>query len=166
MHREALRLAREEQRVVVMIEPIALYPMRDLHDEGDGLWMRHYPAAGETAPLGELSVDGAGTDLAIVTYGNGVYLSHQARKVLEQQDVNTRIVDLRWLAPLPGDALIQATRDCAHVLIIDECRNTGSQSEALMALFAEAGRTGIARETAIGLLHRNRARLWRDAAQP
>ncbi len=31
MLRECVRLAREEQRVVVFLEPIALYPMRDLH---------------------------------------------------------------------------------------------------------------------------------------
>ena len=36
MLRECVRLAREEQRVVVFIEPIALYPMRDLHEAGDG----------------------------------------------------------------------------------------------------------------------------------
>ena len=36
MLRECVRLAREEQRVVVFLEPIALYPMRDLHDEKDG----------------------------------------------------------------------------------------------------------------------------------
>jgi 2-oxoisovalerate dehydrogenase E1 component len=148
MHREAMRLAREEQRVVVMIEPIALYPLRDLLAEGDGLWMRRYPDTGETAPVGQVSVDGVGTDLAIVTFGNGVYLSHQARQSLEEQGVATRIVDLRWLAPLANDALLQATKDCAHVLIVDECRQTGSQSEALMTLFAEAGRTGVARETA------------------
>ena len=32
MLRECVRLAREEQRVVVFLEPIALYPMRDLHE--------------------------------------------------------------------------------------------------------------------------------------
>ena len=39
MLRECVRLAREEQRVVVFLEPIALYPMRDLHGDKDGLWM-------------------------------------------------------------------------------------------------------------------------------
>ncbi|MCY4169726.1 MAG: thiamine pyrophosphate-dependent enzyme, partial [Rhodobacter sp.] len=43
MLRECVRLAREEQRVVVFLEPIALYPMRDLHKAGDGLWMQRYP---------------------------------------------------------------------------------------------------------------------------
>src|SRR6056297_1942511 len=47
MMREAVRLAREEQRVVVIVEPIALYPMRDLHGEGDGGWMRRYPEPDE-----------------------------------------------------------------------------------------------------------------------
>ena len=37
MLRECVRLAREEQRVVVFLEPIALYPMRDLHADKDAL---------------------------------------------------------------------------------------------------------------------------------
>ncbi len=148
MYREAVRLAREEQRVVVMIDPIALYPMRDLHTPGDGSWMRRYPQAGRTMPLGKVGVEGQGGDLAIVTYGNGRYLSTRARARLADKGIATRIVDLRWLAPLAGDAVLAATRDCAHVLIVDECRATGSQSEALMALFGEAGRSGVARVTA------------------
>ena len=47
------------------------------------------------------------------------------------------MIDLRWLAPLNEDGLIDAVAGCEHILIVDECRRTGSQSEALMALFAE-----------------------------
>ena len=47
------------------------------------------------------------------------------------------MIDLRWLAPLNEDGVIEVTRGCKRVLIVDECRRTGSQSEALMALFAE-----------------------------
>jgi len=148
MYREAVRLAREEQRVVVMIEPIALYPMRDLIKPDDGGWMRQYPAPDERAPLGQVGVHGQGGDLAIVTYGNGRYLSTQAQARLAETGVKARIVDLRWLAPLAESAVLEATKDCAHVLIVDECRQTGSQSEALMAMFGEAGRTGVARVTA------------------
>lgn len=148
MYREAVRLAREEQRVVAMIEPIALYPMRDLLEDGDGGWMRSYPPAGEAAPLGEVAVTGQGSDLAIVTYGNGVYLSRQVQADLAAEGIGARIVDLRWLAPLAADAVLEQTADCAHVLVVDECRRTGSQSEALAALFAEAGRMGVARVTA------------------
>ena len=145
MMREAVRLAREEQRVVVFVEPIALYPMRDLHEPKDGGWMRRYPAPDQSIALGEVGQHGDGTDLAIVTYGNGRYLSAQAQADLEARGIKTRIVDLRWLAPLPAPALLAATKDCKHVLIVDECRTTGSQSEGLMALFAEAGERPAAR---------------------
>jgi 2-oxoisovalerate dehydrogenase E1 component len=47
------------------------------------------------------------------------------------------VIDLRWLAPLAEDALLSAVASCGRILIVDECRITGSQSEALMALFAE-----------------------------
>ncbi len=152
MLRECARLALEEQRVIVFLEPIALYMTRDLHAEGDALWTAPYAAPGEMKPirLGELGVHGDGTDLAIVTYGNGHYLSRQAEKILsDQHGVASRVIDLRWLAPLNEDGLIEAVKGCERILIVDECRKTGSQSEALMALFAErAPGTPTARITA------------------
>ncbi|HMG46403.1 MAG TPA: thiamine pyrophosphate-dependent enzyme [Allosphingosinicella sp.] len=140
MLRECVRLALDEQRVVVFLEPIALYMTRDLHEEGDGLWTSAYAAPGEAKPvrLGEVGRHGDGTDLAIISYGNGYYLSRQAEKILrEQHGLNLRVIDLRWLAPLNEDGLLGAVAGCDRVLIVDECRRTGSQSEALMALFAE-----------------------------
>ncbi|WP_299948119.1 thiamine pyrophosphate-dependent enzyme [uncultured Ruegeria sp.] len=137
MLRECVRLAREEQRVVVFLEPIALYPMRDLHGAQDGEWMTTYPSPDQKIALGEIGIHGRGTDLAIVTYGNGHYLSRQALPELEAAGLKTRIIDIRWLAPLPTDALREATKMCKHILIVDECRRTGSQSEALMTFFVE-----------------------------
>ena len=138
MLRECVRLAHEEQRVVVFVEPIALYMTRDLHAEGDALWTSRYVPPGEAdIRLGEIGVHGDGTDLAIVSYGNGYYLSRQAERLLAERGIATRVIDLRWLAPLAEDALLAATAACRRVLIVDECRVTGSQSEALMALFAE-----------------------------
>ncbi|RKF16079.1 MFS transporter [Roseovarius spongiae] len=137
MLRECVRLAREEQRVVVFMEPIALYPMRDLLEAGDGAWMETYPAPDRVIGLGEVGVHGDGTDLAIVTYGNGHYLSRQAQARLAGDGVNARVIDMRWIAPLPEDALLRAVEGCDAVLIVDECRRTGGQAEALMALFTE-----------------------------
>jgi 2-oxoisovalerate dehydrogenase E1 component len=140
MLRECVRVALEEQRVIVFVEPIALYMTRDLHEEGDALWTSTYAAPGEAKPirLGDLGVHGEGTDLAIVTYGNGYFLSRQAEKILsEHHGLVLRVIDLRWLAPLNEQGLLEAVAGCERVLIVDECRKTGSQSEALMALFVE-----------------------------
>ena len=138
MLRECVRLAHEEGRVVVFVEPIALYMTRDLHETGDGLWSSVYQPPGEGAiGFGEIGLAGEGTDLAIVTYGNGFHLSLQAQKLLARQGVAVRVIDLRWLAPVNDDAVIAAVAPCNRVLVVDECRITGGQNEALMALLAE-----------------------------
>jgi 2-oxoisovalerate dehydrogenase E1 component len=148
MLRECVRLAREEQRVVVFLEPIALYPMRDLHTDKDGAWMQTYPAPDQIIPFGEIGQHGQGTDLAIVTFGNGTYLSHQALPALTQAGINTRIIDTRWLSPLPTEALITATKDCKNILIVDETRHSGGVAEAFMALFTEQTTAKLKRLTA------------------
>jgi 2-oxoisovalerate dehydrogenase E1 component len=148
MLRECVRLAREEQRVVVFLEPIALYPMRDLHSEKDGGWMCRYPDPSETIALGEVGVHGDGKDLAIVTFANGYYLSRQAERRLADAGVKARVIDLRWLSPLPADALVDAVAGAEHILIVDETRRSGGIAEALMALCAERTKVPVARITA------------------
>lgn len=148
MLRECVRLAREEQRVVVFLEPIALYTMRDLHVEKDGLWMRHYPAAPERIEFGEVGIHGEGADLAIVSYGNGLYLSRQAERTLRDRGLDLRTIDLRWLSPLPEASLLEATEGCRRVLIVDECRRSANLSEALITLFAERSSIPAARVAA------------------
>lgn len=140
MLREAVRLAREEQRVVVFVEPIALYPMRDLHEAGDGLWMSAYPGENDVIRSDEAGVHGTGTDLAILTYGNGHYLSRQAQPILEAGGIATRVIDMRWLAPVPEAAILAAVSGCDHVLVVDECRRTGGQGDALMTLLGNGGK--------------------------
>ncbi|MEM0948594.1 MAG: thiamine pyrophosphate-dependent enzyme [Pseudomonadota bacterium] len=141
MLRECVRLAREEQRLVVFLEPIALYPMRDLHEVGDEGWLTNYPSPGETIGLGEVGVHGYGKDIAIVSFANGYYLSLQAAERLRAEGINARVVDTRWLSPLPEQALVAAVEGAESVLVVDETRKTGGLSEALVTLFAE--RTGL-----------------------
>jgi 2-oxoisovalerate dehydrogenase E1 component len=136
MLRECVRLAREEQRVVVFVEPIALYPMRDLHEKGDKGWMQAYPEVGERIAFGKVGVTGDGP-VAIVTYGNGHYLSQQAASVLADKGVATRIIDLRWISPLPETDLVAALAGAERVLVVDECRKSGNVGEGVVTLLTE-----------------------------
>jgi len=140
MLREAVRLANEQQRIIAFLEPIALYMSRDLHEEKDAAWAFDYPAPDteKKITLGEIHQNGAGTDLCIISYGNGYYLSCKAAKVLqEQHGVRLRIIDLRWLSPLNIEAIAAAAAPCQSILIVDECRETGSLSEELMTKLYE-----------------------------
>lgn len=137
MLRTCAEEAWERGRVVVFVEPIALYMTRDLLSEGDKAWTSSYPREGEIK-LGEFGVHGESDELTIVTYGNGYFYSRQAAAELEaQHGVKTKIIDLRWLAPINGAALVEEIGDCPHVLIVDECRKTGSWSEWMCGLLLE-----------------------------
>lgn len=138
MLRTCARLAYEQQRIIAFVEPIALYMTKDLHQAGDNEWLFEYPPINETIELNEIGVYGESDQLVILTYGNGYYLSRQAVKELEQRHhLSAKIIDLHWLAPLPEAAILQAVASCQQVLIVDECRKTGSLSEALITLLVE-----------------------------
>lgn len=153
MLRTCVAHAYEQRRVIVFIEPIAIYMNRDLHEKDDALWASIYtpPGKGKPIAMGQFGVWGEGVDLCILTYGNGYFLSRQAAKILhEQHGIRLRIIDLRWLAPLDEQRLVEAMAPCEKVLIVDECRRTGSLSEALVTLLVEHSPTQhhIARITA------------------
>jgi 2-oxoisovalerate dehydrogenase E1 component len=132
-------------RVVVFLEPIALYHEKDLHAEGDGGWLTDYPAPGEILLPGEVGAyPAAGAERApylIVSYANGLRMSLQAQKILEEvHGIACDVVDLRWLNPLPFEATAAAAEGRAGVLVVDECRETGGGiAEAVVANLAERG---------------------------
>jgi 2-oxoisovalerate dehydrogenase E1 component len=107
--------------------------MRDLHAAKDGLWMTRYPAPDRRVGFGEVGVHGGGTDLALVTFGNGHYLCHKALPQLRAAGIDPRIIDLRWLSPLPERSLLAALGDVPNILVVDETRRSGGLAEGLMA---------------------------------
>lgn len=141
MMRTSIKLAQEQQRIVVFLEPIALYMTKDLHEEGDGGWLHHYQHTPliEHKPNQQIKVFGEGTDICIITYGNGYLLSRQAERKLAEQNINVRVIDLRWLVPLDEKGIIEQVKGCENVLIVDECRKTGSLSEEIMTLLCLSG---------------------------
>jgi 2-oxoisovalerate dehydrogenase E1 component len=131
--RGALAMASADGSVVVMVEPIALYHERDLHEPGDGGWLATVPPPDTLLLPGAVGVLGDGTDLAVVTYGNGVRMALRVLRRLEAEGVAGRVVDLRWLAPLPLPAVHDAVAACDAVLVVDECRASGGVADALLA---------------------------------
>ncbi|HET7686067.1 MAG TPA: thiamine pyrophosphate-dependent enzyme [Candidatus Limnocylindria bacterium] len=142
MLRGAVAMAIEDGRVVVFLEPIALYHEKDLHADGDGGWLTTYPAPPEALLPGEVGVhEPDASDLLIVSYANGLRLSLQAaRRLREEHDIAARVLDLRWLNPLPTEALREHAASCGAVLVVDECRATGGGiADAVIADLVEHG---------------------------
>jgi 2-oxoisovalerate dehydrogenase E1 component len=144
--RTCLAAAEADGTVSVFLEPIALYDQRDMLKPGDDAWRAPYPApplwGSFHAPVGRASVWGAGSDLTLVSYGNGLRMSMRVAADLEREGIDCRVVDLRWLAPLPIDDVFREANATGRLLIVDETRRTGGISESLVTGMLEAGFDG------------------------
>lgn len=133
MMRTCAAHAKEEGRVVFFLEPIALYMKKDLHQVNDGQWQFHYPSPNQSTPMHQGRVYlPENKDLLIVSYANGLHMSLQAAKILqEKHNIHARVFDLRWLKPFPLDHLEKAAKGFQKILFVDECREFGGVSEIL-----------------------------------
>ncbi|WP_416562645.1 thiamine pyrophosphate-dependent enzyme [Nocardia testacea] len=144
--RTCVAAARVDGRVCVFLEPIALYHTRDLYEPDDGQWA----ATAETThvPVGRARAYGDGTDLTIVAFANTVPMSLRVARRLARRGAGVRVLDLRWLAPLPVADLIRHAEATGRVLVADETRRSGGVSESVCAALVDAGFTGaLARVT-------------------
>jgi 2-oxoisovalerate dehydrogenase E1 component len=139
MLRTCVEAARTDGAVCVYLEPIALYHTRDLHEDGDDGWLA--PAAGD-APLGAARTYGDGADLTLVSWANGLRMSLRVARELERRGVRARVLDLRWLAPLPVEDLLREAAATGRVLVVDETRRTGGVSEGVVTALVDAGYEG------------------------
>ena len=152
MLRTCVAAGRVDGTLSVFLEPIALYHSTDLHEDGDGLWTAPYAGpdawAERHVPIGSARTHGEGTDLTVVTFANGVPMSLRVAERLRQRGIGVRVVDLRWLAPLPVDDVLREARATGAVLVVDETRRTGGVSEGIVTALVDAGFAGaVARVT-------------------
>lgn len=124
----------------VFLEPIALYHNRDLHGPGDNGWLTTDAAVDST--VGTARTHGDGVDLTIVTFGNGLPMSLRVSKHLQDNGIGTRVVDLRWLNPLPVDDVLREALATGRVLVVDETRRTGGVGQHVIAALVERGFRG------------------------
>ncbi|MBO3738394.1 transketolase C-terminal domain-containing protein [Actinoplanes flavus] len=154
MLRSCLAAAEVDGSVCVFLEPAALYQTRDLYQQGDNEWLAPYPAPGgwadEHVPIGRARIYGLGTaqDLTIVTYGNGVRMSLRVAAQLAADGYGSRVVDLRWLNPLPTADLLREAAATGRVLIVDETRRSGGVGEGVLAALVDGAFVGSARRVA------------------
>jgi 2-oxoisovalerate dehydrogenase E1 component len=141
MLRTAAAAARADGRVCVFLEPIALYHVRDLHEPGDDGWLGKHPSP--HVPLGRGRTHGSGDDLTLVTFANGVRMSLRVARRLAERGVGCRVLDLRWLAPLPLDDVIRDATATGRVLVVDETRRTGGVAEAVLSGLVDARFDGV-----------------------
>ncbi len=96
---------------------------------------------GETVvPIGTAEVRREGDDLTVFTYG---YMVHEtlsaSEKLSEEEGIEATVVDLRTLAPLDREAVLDNTRRTGKVLIVHEDNLTGGVGAEVSAIIAQDG---------------------------
>ncbi|MCB9777965.1 MAG: MFS transporter [Alphaproteobacteria bacterium] len=155
MLRTLLAAARVDGQVSCFLEPIALYMTKDLYDDKDGRWSFTYPAPGWSLPLGEVGVwtpwahdvdaewsgeelpaPAEGGDLTVLSFANGLWMSLRVARRLAAEGHRVRVVDLRWLKPLPAEAILAEVDHSGRCLVVDECRDHSGIADEVVSLVA------------------------------
>jgi len=88
-------------------------------------------------PIGVARLARAGTDATIVTYGATVWKALEASEALDHQGISVEILDLRTLAPLDDERILESVRKTNRVLIVHEDTRTGGFAGEITARINE-----------------------------
>jgi pyruvate/2-oxoglutarate/acetoin dehydrogenase E1 component len=86
---------------------------------------------------GQARVAREGADVALISYGAAVHTCLEAAGEAAKQGVEAAVIDLRTLAPLDVEAILEAARRCGRVVIVSEAPRTCSVASEISALIAE-----------------------------
>jgi 2-oxoisovalerate dehydrogenase E1 component beta subunit len=87
-------------------------------------------------PIGKANVARQGEDLSIFTYGLAVHQCLEAAEALAEE-VSVEVVDLRTLAPLDKETILESVRKTGKALIVHEDNLTGGIGGEVAAIIAE-----------------------------
>ena len=87
-----------------------------------------------TVEIGKAAIVKNGEKATVITYGMGV---HWAKEIVENNNLDVEIIDLRTLLPLDTDAIYSSVQKTGRVIILHEDCLTGGIGGELAALIAE-----------------------------
>jgi 2-oxoisovalerate dehydrogenase E1 component beta subunit len=88
-------------------------------------------------PIGKARVARAGRDISVITYAAMVYTALEAAETLAKEGIDLEILDLRTLAPLDKDAVIQTVRKTNKAIVLHEDTQTGGIAGEIAAIIQE-----------------------------
>lgn len=114
---------------VIYLEHMKLY--RSMREE--------VPDDAYTVPLDKAAVKREGTDVSIITYGYMVQASLKAADELAKEGINAEVVDLRTIAPLDEETILNSVKKTGKAVLVQEAQKQAGVSAQVAALIAEKG---------------------------
>jgi 2-oxoisovalerate dehydrogenase E1 component beta subunit len=135
-----------------MVEPATAYDAKGLlkaaiRDDDPVLYFEHkylyrrikdeVPDGDYIVPLGQAALKREGRDLSIITFGAMVHTALDAATKLAADRVEAEVLDLRSLAPLDREAILETVAKTNRVLLLHEATLTGGIGGELAAIIGE-----------------------------
>ena len=114
---------------VLFFEHKKLYRLPRLREE--------LPADDYIVEIGKARTMREGRDLSIITFGATVLTALDAAEELEKEGLDVEVLDLRTLAPLDKQAILDSVRKTNRVIVLHEASRTGGIGGEIAAMIAE-----------------------------
>jgi 2-oxoisovalerate dehydrogenase E1 component beta subunit len=102
---------------------------------------RHYredvPDGEYVVPIGLAALRTRGNDLSIISYGAAVHLCVEVASMLEREGHSAEVVDLRSLAPLDKETVLDSVKKTSRALIVHEANITAGFGAEIAAMIAQ-----------------------------
>jgi pyruvate dehydrogenase E1 component beta subunit len=97
----------------------------------------HVPPEDYTVELGRAEVKRSGSDLTMIAWSNMVGRCLAAAEVLEDEQIDVEVIDLRSLVPLDTDLILESVRKTGGVLIVQEAVRRGGIASDIASIIQE-----------------------------
>ncbi|MGO9084246.1 MAG: alpha-ketoacid dehydrogenase subunit beta [Candidatus Sulfotelmatobacter sp.] len=94
------------------------------------------PAEDYVVPIGKARLAREGKDLGIITYAAMVHTALEAAEILKNE-IDLEILDLRTVAPLDREAIVETVKKTNKVIILHEHSRTGGLAGEIAAIINE-----------------------------
>ncbi len=95
------------------------------------------PEAAYEIPLGSATVTRTGNDVTLIAYSRMAIEALAAAKLLEDQDIDCEVIDLRTVSPIDFDTVLTSARKTNRVVIVHEAVRSGGLGAELAAQIQE-----------------------------
>lgn len=108
-------------------DPVVFFESQLLYDKGEEFEPGGVPTGYYETPEGEPAIRREGTDITIATIGATVYRALEAADILQEKyGMSAEVIDLRFIAPLNYDKLIESVKKTGRLLLSSDAVERGN----------------------------------------
>jgi pyruvate/2-oxoglutarate/acetoin dehydrogenase E1 component len=122
-----LKTAVRDDNPVIFLEHESLYGLKGEVPEGE-----------YTIPFGQANVVRSGSDVTVISYSKCVHDALRAAEALEEQGIDTEVIDLRTLNPLDLGTIVESVKKTGAAVVVYEGWRTGGAGAEIASQIYEA----------------------------